>query len=150
MARIKVNDACNLCTDEHSNAYASYGQAPAPEITVPSLKLRFSIRDAHTLSRHLLHAVREARGERLTNKERWSEAIHHMLEIVNHWNDEDVEREESRQRLAPDDGAAEHKVHEIAADHWDAADDGGADAETPVGVLIEAQHLAGEGHAERK
>ena len=31
-----------------------------------------------------------------------------------------------------------------------AAHDGGADAEAPVGVLIEAQHLAGEGHAERE
>ena len=34
--------------------------------------------------------------------------------------------------------------------HRHAADDGSADAEAPVGVLIKTQHLAGEGHAERE
>ena len=63
-------------------------------------------------------------------------------------NDEDVEREEARERVAGDDGAAEHETDEWAADERHAADDGGADAEAPVGVLIEAQNLAGEGHAE--
>ena len=37
-----------------------------------------------------------------------------------------------------------------AADEGHAADDGSADAEAPVGVLIEAQDLAGKGHAERE
>ena len=54
-----------------------------------------------------------------------------------------------RERVASaDDGPAEHHVDELAADPRDAAHDGGADAEAPVGVLIEAQDLAGEGHAE--
>ena len=64
-------------------------------------------------------------------------------------NDEDVEREEAREGGAADDGTAEQQMHQGAADEGNAADDGGADAEAPVGVLIEAQHLAGEGHAER-
>ena len=52
------------------------------------------------------------------------------------------------ERGAGDDGAAEHEIHERAADEGHAAEDGGADAEAPVGVLIEAKNLAGEGHAE--
>ncbi len=65
-------------------------------------------------------------------------------------NDEDVQREEARERWSADDGAAEHQVDERAADPGNAAHDGSADAEAPVGVLIEAQDLAGEGHAERE
>ena len=61
-----------------------------------------------------------------------------------------MQREEARERLAADDGTAEHQVDQLAADPRHAADDGSADAEAPVGVLIEAQHLAGEGHAERE
>ena len=47
-------------------------------------------------------------------------------------------------------GPPSMQVDERAADQGNAAHDGGADAEAPVGVLIEAQHLAGEGHAERE
>ena len=47
-------------------------------------------------------------------------------------------------------GAAQQEMHQRRADDGHAAHDGGADAETPVRVLIEAQHLAGEGHAERQ
>ena len=59
-----------------------------------------------------------------------------------------MEGEEARERGAGDDGTAEHEVDERAADEGHAAEDGSADAEAPVGVLIEAQDLAGEGHAE--
>ncbi len=64
-------------------------------------------------------------------------------------NHEDVKREEARKRGAGDDGTAEKQMHQAAADEGHAAGDGCADAEAPVGVLIEAQNLAGEGHAER-
>ena len=47
-------------------------------------------------------------------------------------------------------GPPSMQMHERAADEGHAAHDGGADAEAPVGVLIEAQDLAGEGHAERE
>ena len=60
-----------------------------------------------------------------------------------------MQREEARERGAGDDGSAQQQMHQPAADPRHAADDGCADAEAPVGVLIEAQHLAGEGHAER-
>ncbi len=47
-----------------------------------------------------------------------------------------------------DDRSAVDQVHQVGADKRDAAHDGGADAQTPVGVLVEAQHLSGEGHAQ--
>jgi hypothetical protein len=65
-------------------------------------------------------------------------------------NHENVEDEEARKSLAADDGSAEHQVDERTADPWDAADDGSADAEAPIGVLIESENLAGEGHTERE
>ena len=65
------------------------------------------------------------------------------------WDDEDVQRKEARERGAVDDGTAQHQVDKLPADERYAAHDGCADAESPVGVLIEAQHLAGEGHAQR-
>ncbi len=61
--------------------------------------------------------------------------------------DEDVEGEEAGECVAGDDGAAEHEAYQWSADEGDAAEDGGSDAEAPVGVLIEAEDLAGEGHA---
>ncbi len=64
-------------------------------------------------------------------------------------DDEDVQREEARQRLARDDRAAEHHLDELAADERDAPRDRGSDPEAPVRVLVEAQDLAGERHAQR-
>ena len=61
---------------------------------------------------------------------------------------EDVQREEARQRLPRDDRAAEQQVHHLASQQRRAPHDRRADAEAPVGVLIEAQHLAGERHPE--
>ena len=48
-----------------------------------------------------------------------------------------------------DDRAAQHHLHDLRPDDGSAAGDGRADAEAPVGVLVEAQDLAGEGHAQR-
>ena len=45
-------------------------------------------------------------------------------------------------------GPPSKSMDERAADDRHAAHDGSADAEAPIGVLIEAQHLAGEGHAQ--
>src|SRR5208283_3041488 len=64
-------------------------------------------------------------------------------------NHEHVQREEARQSLARDDRSAENKVHDFEADDRRAAGDRRADAEAPVGVLIEAQDLAGERHPQR-
>ena len=64
-------------------------------------------------------------------------------------NDEDVQREESGQRRAGDDRPAQHQLHDRGTDHGNAAGDRRADPEPPVGILIEAQHLAGESHAQR-
>ena len=63
-------------------------------------------------------------------------------------NDEDVQREESRERVAGDDGAAQQQMHQTSAEKRNAAHDGDPDAQAPIGILIEAQHLAGEGHAQ--
>ena len=65
-------------------------------------------------------------------------------------NDEDMQREEARDGCAADDGAAEQQMDQRRADEGNTAHDGCADAEAPVGVLIEAHDLAGEGHAERE
>ena len=64
-------------------------------------------------------------------------------------NQKHVEREEAREGCARDDGPAQQHVDGIPADERNATGDGSADAESPVGVLIEAQDLSGEGHAER-
>ena len=65
-------------------------------------------------------------------------------------NDEDVQREEARERWPGDDGAAQHQIHQRAADERHAAQDRRADAEPPVGVLIEAQNLSRKCHAQRE
>jgi len=59
--RIKISHDCNVCTDEHSKAYVSPGRAPAPEITIPSLRVRLSIHEAEVLARDLTAAVAVAK-----------------------------------------------------------------------------------------
>lgn len=59
--RHKVNDTCNVLTGDHSDAYRSYGQEPAPQITVPHLRLRLSIYEAERLATALAEAVAEAK-----------------------------------------------------------------------------------------
>ena len=63
-------------------------------------------------------------------------------------NDEDVEREEARQSFRGDDRPAEHQIHEAFANEGNTTQDGSADAQTPIGVLIPAQHLPGKRHAQ--
>ena len=62
-------------------------------------------------------------------------------------NDKDMQREETRERCAGNDGTAEEQMNQAAADERHAAHDGRADAEAPIRILIEAKNLAGEGHA---
>src|SRR5262249_37770167 len=60
-----------------------------------------------------------------------------------------VHREESRQRASRDDRPAEQKMDERVADARRSRRNRRTDPEPPVGVLIPAEDLAGEGHAER-
>jgi hypothetical protein len=59
-----------------------------------------------------------------------------------------VEREEARQSFRGNDRPAEHQIHKAFAEERDSTHDSGADAKTPVGVLIPAQHLPGKRHAQ--
>ena len=60
-----------------------------------------------------------------------------------------VQREKAGKRCTRDDRATQHQIHSPGPNHWDATHNRRSDSESPVGVLIESQHLAGEGHAER-
>ena len=64
-------------------------------------------------------------------------------------DEEYVQREESRQRGARDDGSAQHQVDDPRSRDRHTARDRCADAQPPVGVLIESKHLARERHAQR-
>ena len=61
-----------------------------------------------------------------------------------------MQREESGERRAGDDRAAQHQRDNRRPGDGHAAGDRGADPETPVGVLIEAHDLSGKRHAERR
>lgn len=61
--RIKIANDCNVCTDEHSKAYQTPARGPAPEITIPTLRARLSIREAESLARDLTRAVAVAKKE---------------------------------------------------------------------------------------
>ena len=63
---------------------------------------------------------------------------------------ENVQCEESRKRRACDDRASQQQVHDPRPQHRYAACNGRADAQSPISVLIESQHLAGKGHSERQ
>src|SRR5712692_9238951 len=58
-------------------------------------------------------------------------------------NDEHMQRENPRQRRAADDGASQEELHDRRADERDPARDRGPDAQAPVGVLVEPEHLPG-------
>lgn len=62
MARIHINNVCNVLTDDHSNAYRRADGTVAPEITVPTHRLRLSVRDARELASALTEAVQFAEG----------------------------------------------------------------------------------------
>jgi hypothetical protein len=62
MSRIRVNDLCNVLTEEDSTAYRSPERAVSPQITVPSLRARLSIWEARALQAALAEAVWVAEG----------------------------------------------------------------------------------------
>src|SRR5437879_546710 len=62
-------------------------------------------------------------------------------------NNENVKREESGQRRAGNNRATQHQVYSPGADHRNPTCDRGADAQAPVGILVESQHLACKSHA---
>ena len=64
-------------------------------------------------------------------------------------NDEHVHREKPRQRCAGDDRASQQQIDQPGPDDGNSAHNRGANAQSPIGVLIESQHLACKGHAER-
>ena len=59
-----------------------------------------------------------------------------------------MQREETGQSGRADDWAAKHQVDRRTSNEGHTAEDRSANAETPVSVLVETQHLASEGHAE--
>ena len=63
-------------------------------------------------------------------------------------NHENVQRKKSRKRGASNDRPAEHHFHNCGTHDRHATSDGGADAQSPIGILIKAQHLSTEGHAQ--
>jgi len=64
-------------------------------------------------------------------------------------NDEDVKRKEAGQGCPGDDGTAQHHLHDLRSEDGRAAGDGRSDPEAPIGVLVEAQDLSGEGQSQR-
>src|SRR5215468_9701024 len=64
-------------------------------------------------------------------------------------DDEDVEREEARQRLARNDRPGEHQAHEIRPDERDTPHHRRPDAQPPVGILVKAHYLPRKGHPQR-
>src|SRR5215467_7583697 len=63
-------------------------------------------------------------------------------------NHEHMQGEKSRQSRTGDDRPTQHELHERRASKWDAAYDRRSDSKSPIRVLIEAQHLSSECHAE--
>ena len=61
---------------------------------------------------------------------------------------ENMKGEEARKSSTSDDGTTQHQIHQRAANERYAADDRGPNAQSPIGVLIEAEHLTGERHAQ--
>src|SRR5450755_3753014 len=60
-----------------------------------------------------------------------------------------MQREKLRESCAGNNRTPEQHMDKISAEHRNTTGDGCADSEAPISVLIETQHLAGEGHAER-
>lgn len=57
MARIKINALCNVCTQEHSQAYIPRVGDPAPQITIPKFRVRMDVREAQGLRDCLTEAI---------------------------------------------------------------------------------------------
>src|SRR5262249_7171114 len=65
------------------------------------------------------------------------------------WNHENVQGEESRKCRARNDRSAEHQLHDHRARNGNSAGNRRPDAEPPISVLIESQHLPAERHPQR-
>ena len=64
-------------------------------------------------------------------------------------NHEHMQREKARKRCACNDRPAQQQIHEPRTQQRDPAHDGCANSQSPIRILIESQHLARKGHAER-
>ena len=60
-----------------------------------------------------------------------------------------MQGEKAGQGWTGDNRSAQQQIDQRPADERHAGDDRGANAQTPVGILVEAHHLAGECHAQR-
>ena len=58
---------------------------------------------------------------------------------------ENVEGEKARKRVAVDDGPAEHELDQLRTKEWHPPGDGRTDAGAPIGILVETHDLTGEG-----
>src|SRR5258708_39117935 len=63
-------------------------------------------------------------------------------------NYKDMQREKSRQRSTGNNRPAKHQFHDYWAHNRHSTGDRSSDSESPIRVLIEAQHLSAEGHAQ--
>jgi hypothetical protein len=69
MARINIQDICNVVTEEHSEAYRSEAQPiPRPQVTIPRFRARLSIEEANRLAQALTEAVRVAQEQAKVNQ----------------------------------------------------------------------------------
>ena len=64
------------------------------------------------------------------------------------WDHKDMQREKARQGSAGDDRPPQEQFDHLRSDQRRPARDGGANPQPPIGILIPAQDLAGEGHAQ--
>ena len=60
-----------------------------------------------------------------------------------------VQRKKARKRRAGNDRATQQEVHNPRPQNRHAAGNGRPDAQSPIRVLIESQHLAGKCHTKR-
>src|SRR5882724_6259073 len=82
-----------------------------------------------------------------------SELQHHQEMKTNEtdqhsWNHEDMQREKSGQRRTGNNRPAKHQLHDYRAQNRHSTGDRSSNSQSPICVLIEAQHLPAEGHAQ--
>src|SRR5262245_7690609 len=64
-------------------------------------------------------------------------------------NHKNMQRKETRESRSRYDRPAQHQFHYSRTNNWNAAGDRCSDPQSPIGVLIETEHLSAEGHAQR-
>src|SRR5579863_1986709 len=65
------------------------------------------------------------------------------------WNNKNVHREKPGKCRTRNNRAAQHKIHSPGPNHWHSTRNRCPNSQSPIGVLVESQYLAGEGHGER-